>query len=139
MTIKILGPAGGREAFDAAILAGADEIYMGLAGYGARLYAENFTTDQFIKALYDAHQLGVKLSLTLNTLMSEREVEAVFPDLDRLVSAGLDSVIIQDWGVLRFLKRRYTMAGRAAAMLVLPVGLWVFGSAAREDYRKGNA
>ncbi|MBR2695159.1 MAG: U32 family peptidase [Thermoguttaceae bacterium] len=111
MTIKILGPAGGREAFDAAILAGADEIYMGLAGYGARLYAENFTTDQFIKALYDAHQLGVKLSLTLNTLMSEREVEAVFPDLDRLVSAGLDSVIIQDWGVLRFLKRRYPHLG----------------------------
>ena len=107
MTIKVLGPAGGREAFDAAILAGADEIYMGLAGYGARRYAENFTTEQFITALNDAHQVGVELSLTLNTLMSEQEIETVLPDLDRLVSAGLDSVIIQDWGVLRFLKRRY--------------------------------
>lgn len=107
LAIKVLGPAGGREAFDAAIAAGADEIYMGLSGYGARRYAENFTVDQFVTALSDAHRLGVKLSLTLNTLMSESEIETVLPNLDRLVSAGLDNIIVQDWGVVRFLRRRY--------------------------------
>ena len=105
--MKVLGPAGGHEAFDAAIAAGADEIYMGLTGYGARRYAENFTVDGFVEALNKAHQMGVELSLTLNTLMSESEIETVLPDLDRLVSADLDSVIVQDWGVLRFLRRRY--------------------------------
>ena len=107
LTIKVLGPAGSREAFDAAIAAGADEIYMGLSGYGARRYAENFTTEQFIKALKDAHRHGIELSLTLNTLMSESEIENVIPDLDRLVLADLDSIIVQDWGVVRFLRRRY--------------------------------
>lgn len=107
MAIKILGPAGGREAFDAAIAAGADEIYMGLTGYGARRYANNFSTDEFCTAIADAHRLGVSVSLTLNTLMSETEIETVMPELDRLVESNLDSVLVQDWGVLRFLQRRY--------------------------------
>ena len=103
----MLGPAGGREAFDAAIAAGADEIYMGLTGYGARRYANNFSADEFCKAIADAHIFGVRISLTLNTLMSESELEMVIPELDRLVESHLDSVLVQDWGVLRFLQRRY--------------------------------
>ncbi|MGI5831229.1 MAG: peptidase U32 family protein [Thermoguttaceae bacterium] len=107
MKIKVLGPAGGRGAFDAALAAGADEIYMGLAGYGARRYANNFTTNEFCDALRDAHKAGVEVCLTLNTLMPESEIETVTPNLDRLVESNLDGIIVQDWGVVRFLRRRY--------------------------------
>ena len=97
--MKIQGPAGGREAFDAALAAGADEIYLGLAGYGARRFAANFSPDEFCRALDDAHRLGVTLHLTLNTVMSDAEFDAVEPDLRRLYAAGLDAVIVQDFGV----------------------------------------
>ena len=78
---KILAPAGGREAFDAALRAGADEIYMGLVGYGARQSAANFTPDEFCRALDDAHAGGVAVHLTFNTVMSAEEIERAAPDI----------------------------------------------------------
>lgn len=97
--MKIMGPAGSREAFDAALTAGADEIYLGLAGYGARRFAANFSPDELCRALDDAHRLGAAVNLTLNTILSDAEYETVEPDLRRLYTAGLDAVIVQDFGV----------------------------------------
>ena len=97
--MKIMGPAGSREAFDAALTAGADEIYLGLAGYGARRFAANFSPDELCRALDDAHRLGAAVNLTLNTILSDAEYETVEPDLRRLYAAGLDAVIVQDFGV----------------------------------------
>lgn len=115
MTIKILGPAGGRPAFDAALAAGADEIYMGLAGYGARQSAANFTCDEFCRALDDAHRFGVAVHLTFNTVMSEAEVERAAPDLARLDAAGLDAILVQDFGVADWLAENFPQLPRHAS------------------------
>ena len=115
MPIKIMGPAGSRSAFDAALAAGADEIYMGLAGYGARQSAANFTCDEFCRAIDDAHRVGAAVNLTLNTLMAEAEVERVAPDLARLDAAGLDAVIVQDFGVADFLAENFPHLARHAS------------------------
>lgn len=104
---KILAPAGGRGAFDAALRAGADEIYMGLVGYGARQSAANFTTDEFCRALDDAHTSGVTVHLTFNTVMSAAEIERAAPDIARLDASGLDAVIVQDLGAAEFLRENF--------------------------------
>ena len=104
---KILAPAGGREAFDAALRAGADEIYMGLVGYGARQSAANFTPDEFCRALDDAHAGGVAVHLTFNTVMSAEEIERAAPDIARLDASGLDAVIVQDLGAADFLRENF--------------------------------
>lgn len=102
--VKITAPAGDKERFDAALKGGADEIYMGLAGYGARRFAGNFTSDEYCQAIDQAHLAGARVHLTLNTIMSERELDAVGPDIKRLYNAGLDAVIVQDFGVARWLR-----------------------------------
>ena len=100
---SIMAPAGGPDAFDAAIKAGADEIYMGVAGYGARQFAQNFSVEQYCSAIKTAHLYGAKINLTFNTLMTDSERESSFPWLNDLYEAGLDAAIVQDWGVADFL------------------------------------
>ena len=118
--MKIMGPAGSRDSFDAALAAGADEIYMGLRGYGARQSAANFSPDEFVRAIDDAHRLGTAVNLTLNTVMSEAEVEQVAPDLDRLAAAGLDAVIVQDFGVASWLMQNFPdLAVHASTQMAL--------------------
>ncbi|MDO5566520.1 MAG: peptidase U32 family protein, partial [Planctomycetia bacterium] len=101
--VKITAPAGDQARFDAALKGGADEIYMGLSGYGARRFAGNFSCDEYCHAIDQAHRVGAAVHLTLNTIMSERELDVVGPDIKRLYRAGLDAVIVQDFGVARWL------------------------------------
>ena len=98
-----MAPAGGQEAFDAALKAGADEIYMGMVGFGARRFAQNFSVDDYCRAIEAAHRFGVAINLTFNTLMSDSERESVFPALRQMYDAGLDAAIIQDMGAADFL------------------------------------
>lgn len=98
-----MAPAGGPDAFDAALRAGADEIYMGVAGYGARQFAQNFSVEQYCRSIETAHLFGAKVNLTFNTLLTDSERESAFPWLNQLYEAGLDAVIVQDWGVADFL------------------------------------
>ncbi|MDR3258001.1 MAG: U32 family peptidase [Fusobacteriaceae bacterium] len=106
--MKIVAPAGNMERFYSAVKAGADEIYMGLKGFGARRNAGNFTVDEFINSLDYAHQRGVKLLLTLNTLMTCNEMDFLYPNLKSLYEHGLDGIIIQDFGLFKFLKNNFS-------------------------------
>ncbi|MDO5309229.1 MAG: U32 family peptidase [Planctomycetia bacterium] len=105
--MKIMAPAGDMERFDAAITAGADEVYMGYVGYGARRFAKNFTLEQFCEALRKAHRANVSIHLTFNTLLSDAELDASFPFLNQLYNEGLDEVIVQDFGVAAWLRANF--------------------------------
>lgn len=102
--MKIVAPAGSIERFHAAIKAGADEIYMGLKGFGARRNAVNLTLEEYKEALDYAHARGVKVFLTLNTIMMDVEIEAIAINLRELYKHGLDAVIVQDFGLAKFIK-----------------------------------
>lgn len=83
--MKIVAPAGNKERLYAAIKAGAEEIYMGLQGFGARRAAENFSVEEFIEALDYAHLRGSRIFLTLNTLMFQEEIEFLYLNLKNTV------------------------------------------------------
>lgn len=105
--MKIVAPAGNIDRFYAAIKATADEIYLGLKGFGARRNAENFTVEQIKIALDYAHLRGSRIFLTLNTVMSNREIESLYPILKELYNHGLDAVIVQDLGYAKYLHENF--------------------------------
>lgn len=102
--VELLAPAGNREAFYGAIHAGADAVYLAGSRFGARAYAENFTTEELVGCIRYAHLWGRKVYLTVNTLVKESEFEEVFEYILPFYEAGLDGVIIQDIGVFTYLK-----------------------------------
>ncbi len=106
--IELLAPAGSYEAFEAAIGAGADAVYVGGAAFGARAYAQNFSEEELLLAIDTAHIHGKKIYLTVNTLLKNKELkEQLFDYLLPYYEAGLDAVIVQDMGVFRFIRRNF--------------------------------
>lgn len=104
---ELLSPAGSYEGFLACIKAGADAVYFGGRKYGARAFAENFSDEEIIKAIKYAHLFNVKVYMTVNTLIKEREFEDCIDYLKPFADAGLDAFIVQDIGLMRALKRTY--------------------------------
>ena len=105
---ELLAPAGSFEHLKAAVAAGADAIYMGGEKFGARAYAHNFSREDMIEALQFAHFHERKLYLTVNTLMKEKELfeelgDFLFPYYEN----GLDGVIVQDIGAVRFIRENF--------------------------------
>ena len=105
--MKIVAPAGNMERFYSAISATADEIYLGLKGFGARRNAENFTVEELKQAIDYAHLRGSRIFLTLNTIMTNREIELLYPTLKDLYNYGLDAIIVQDLGYAEYLHRNF--------------------------------
>lgn len=105
--MKIVAPAGNRERLEAAIKAGAEEIYMGLKGFGARRAAENFSMEEFLKALDYAHLRGTRIFLTLNTIMMKDEIEFLYPNVKKLYEHGLDAIIVQDLGLAYYIRKNF--------------------------------
>ena len=103
---ELLAPAGSRKAFLGALKAGADAVYLGGEKFGARAYAENFTTEEIIQSVREAHIFGRKVYLTLNVLTKESELDETVDFAMSLYREGLDGVIVQDLGVLRTLHER---------------------------------
>ena len=100
--LEILAPAGSFESLKAAVMAGADAVYMGGSRFGARAYADNPEGDRLLEAIDYAHLYGVKLYLTINTLLKEQELrEDLYDYLLPCYEHGLDAVIIQDMGVMQ--------------------------------------
>ena len=95
------------ERFYSAISATADEIYLGLKGFGARRNAENFTVEELKKAIDYAHLRGSRIFLTLNTIMTNREIELLYPTLKDLYNYGLDAIIVQDLGYAEYLHKNF--------------------------------
>ena len=97
--MELLSPAGRWEAMIAAVQNGADAVYLGCGRFNARRGAENFTPEQLPQAAAYCHLRGVKVYLTLNTLLSDRELPQA-EELLRLASrCGVDGIIVQDWGL----------------------------------------
>ena len=105
--MKIVAPAGNMERFYSAISATADEIYLGLKGFGARRNAENFTIEELKQAIDYAHLRGSRIFLTLNTIMTNREIELLYPTLKDLYNYGLDAIIVQDLGYAEYLHKNF--------------------------------
>ena len=96
--MELLSPAGRWEAMEAAVQNGADAVYLGCGPFNARRGAENFTPEQLPEAVRYCHLRGAKVYLTVNTLLSDRELPQA-EELLRLASrCGVDGVIVQDWG-----------------------------------------
>ena len=101
---ELLAPAGSYDVFKACIAAGADAVYMGLPKFSARAYAENAETHSYVDAIHYAHLHGKKLYCTINTLLKEKELYGeLYETVKPLYEAGLDGVIVQDIGEMRFL------------------------------------
>ena len=107
--VELLAPAGSYESFLGAINAGADAVYLGGVKYGARAFAENFDEEALCRAIYYAHLFNRKVYLTLNTLMKQSELNEVESFLIPFYKAGLDGVIVQDLGLLSYLKHRFPL------------------------------
>ncbi len=105
--VELLAPAGDMACFKAAVNAGADAVYLGGEEYGARAYASNFTKEELCEAICYAHLFGVKVYLTVNTLVKERELSGLCDFIRPFYEVGLDGVIIQDFGVLQTLKANF--------------------------------
>lgn len=104
---ELLAPAGDMACFKAAINAGADAIYLGGEEYGARAYASNFSKEELCEAVSYAHLFGVKVYLTVNTLVKEREFDRLVTFIKPFYDHGLDGVIVQDLGVLLQIKETF--------------------------------
>ena len=98
--VELLAPAGSADALVGAFSAGADAVYLGGERFGARAYADNFSTEEIIRAIGQAHVLDRKVYLTANVLTREEELPELVSFVSRLDEAGLDGVIVQDLGVL---------------------------------------
>lgn len=97
--MELLAPAGSREALAAAVQNGADAVYMGLGSLNARRSARNFTDEDFADAVAYCHLHGVRVYLTLNTLLTDRELPEAAEALRKASAWGVDAVLVQDWGL----------------------------------------
>ena len=97
--MELLAPAGSREALAAAVQNGADAVYMGLGSFNARRSARNFTDEDFADAVAYCHLHGVRVYLTLNTLLTDRELPEAAEVLCKSSAWGVDAVLVQDWGL----------------------------------------
>ena len=86
--MELLAPAGGYEALTAAVQNGADAVYMGFGAFNARRSAKNFTDEEFASAVRYCHLRGVRVFLTLNTLLTDRELSGAAAAL------GMERVVL---------------------------------------------
>ncbi|MCL2637412.1 MAG: U32 family peptidase [Oscillospiraceae bacterium] len=103
-TIEILAPAGSPESLNAALNAAADAVYLGLQSFSARKSAKNFSAEQLYEAARICRLSGVKLYLTLNTLVFDREIKELRKAVQFAAEAGVNAFIIQDLAVLQLAK-----------------------------------
>lgn len=105
--VELLAPAGDFSCLKAAIEAGCDAVYIGGKLFGARAFSSNFTDDEIIKAINYAHLFGVKVYVTTNTLIYDKEVERFLEYISFLHKNNVDAVIIQDLGMLDLVRQTF--------------------------------
>ena len=98
--MELLSPAGGFDSLIAAVQTGADAVYMGFGAFNARRSAKNFTDEEFASAVSYCHLRGVRVFLTLNTLLTDRELAQAADSLKKACAMGVDAILVQDWGLL---------------------------------------
>lgn len=105
--LELLAPAGSLKTLKAVIHAGADAVYLGGSMFGARAYANNFNEEELLEAIRFGHIHGRKIILAVNTLLKEYELGQLYDYLHHYYEAGLDAVIVQDMGVMEFIKTHF--------------------------------
>ena len=103
---ELLAPAGNMDALKAAILGGCDAIYLGGYMFGARNFANNFDYDELKEAVNYAHEYGVKIYVTTNTLIYENEVERFIKYIKYLNDINVNAVIMKDIGMMELVRKR---------------------------------
>ena len=100
MKFELLSPVGDMDCLLEAIHNGADAVYLGLKSFGARSYAKNFDKDEIITAIKTCHLYGVKIYITMNTLIKDSEVDSFLEQVEFLHKSGVDAIIMQDFGMI---------------------------------------
>ena len=103
---EILAPAGGPEALKAAVYAGADAVYLGGPAFGARANAQNFSREELAQAVEFCHARGVRVHVTVNILLKEKELPQALEFAEYLCTLPLDAVLFQDVGLFSLLRQR---------------------------------
>jgi len=104
-SVEILAPAGSYESLEAAVLCGADAVYLGVSSFNARRNAKNFDFDELKKAIDFCHERGVRVHLTLNTLVTDNELEEAVSVAQKATLCGIDAIIVQDVGLADILRK----------------------------------
>lgn len=99
---EIMAPVGGEEQLKAAVRLGADAVYFGMQNFNARRNADNFAGDGLADTIKYCHSHGVRVYLTVNTLVMDEEIEALHDAVDAAAMAGADAIIVQDLAVVRY-------------------------------------
>lgn len=102
---EILAPVGGKQHLIAAVNSGADAVYMGGMAFNARIFADNFSDEELPDAINYAHMHGVRVYMTINTLIADRELARAFDYCNYIYGLGVDGVIVQDMGLARLLHK----------------------------------
>lgn len=105
--VELLAPAGNMENLKYAVMAGCDAVYLGLKKFGARAFSSNFSDNEFIEAVNYCHLYGVKVYVTLNTIIYDYEVEDFLKAVDFIHKNNVDAVLIQDLGMLDLVRKTY--------------------------------
>jgi len=105
--IELLAPVGNMEVLISAIHAGADAVYLAGKSYGARKFANNFTNEELEKAIKYSHLYGVKVYITVNTMIYETEIEDFLAYIEFLHQIDVDALIMQDIGMIKLVKQTY--------------------------------
>lgn len=103
--MEVLAPAGSPEALRAAVFAGADAVYLGGPAFGARANAKNFSMEELRQAVEFCHERGVRVHVTVNTLMKDSELPAALQFVQQLGEMAVDAVLIQDMGLFQILRK----------------------------------
>ena len=111
----ILAPAGGFAAVTAAVRCGADAVYLGAKNFNARRNAENFDDLALPETVKFCHERGTKVFVTVNTLVTDGEMDALIEEADAIAETGADAVILQDGAVMRLFRDRYPALPRHAS------------------------
>lgn len=104
---EILAPAGDLQTLKVAVDSGADAVYVGASKFNARYGAKNFSFEELMEGVKYAHLFGVKVYLTLNTIIKNNEFSEVEEVVDQAISCGVDAFLVQDMGLALFLKTNY--------------------------------
>ena len=104
MKSEILAPVGNSESLLAALNCGADAVYLGVGDFNARHNAENFSLETLSETVSLCHKRGVKVYLTLNTLVNDSEIKKIENVIERVTLAGVDALILQDLGVAKLVR-----------------------------------
>ena len=105
--IELLAPAGNMEALKAAVAAGCDAVYLGGNHFGARAFSKNFSNEEIVEAINYCHLYGVKVYITVNTLIYDDEVESFLEYIDFIHRNNVDAVLIQDLGMFDLVRKTF--------------------------------